>query len=95
METLLEILLNKNTPCAVLKYDVWLKTDPSVITHQHELLFIDRNDFFRTHRMTDNEVRLFKSKMHLFKIAAEEKGGIAYEFNQFKEYKELKGVKHR
>lgn len=95
MDTILETLLKKNTPCAVLKYNVWLKTAPHVVTNQHEILFIDGNDFFRAHLMTINDVRVFKSKMHLFKIAAEEKDGIAYEFNGFKEYKQLKQIKHR
>lgn len=95
MDTILETLLKNNTPCAVLKYNVWLKTAPSVVTSQHELLFIDHNDFFRTHLMTDGDVRVFQSKIHLFKIAAKEKDGIAYEFYGFKEYKQLKGVNHR
>jgi hypothetical protein len=105
--SILEKHLLNQIPCAVIVYEVWLKTSKkkiigehiadakSNITTQYEVLFIDRLKQFRTQVLSKDEVQYFISNREKFTVAARENDGVAYEFNGFKKYKESLRVKHK
>lgn len=88
---IVEKLIKKNKPFAVLHYYEWMKSQPDERCSVYEVLIPYTNQLGLKHYYTKvltkrHDIVFFLNNKDKFDLKEETKDGKAYEFNNFREY---------
>lgn len=88
-------LLESKTPFAVMQYFVSLKARKDETSKVYELMYLDLEEqIVRYKKLNEDSITFLKNNLDLIKIVIDNKDGKIYEFNNFKQYKELNNIEH-
>jgi hypothetical protein len=90
----LQELFNSNTPFAVCQYFVSLKKVRDESVKKYMLLYVNEYRKIETMMLSKESINFVQNNLDRIPKVLDNKHGIVYEFNSFKEHKEILGVSH-
>jgi hypothetical protein len=87
-------LLESNTPFAVIQYFESFKGSKKETHKKYEVLYINQRKEVAFKILNQEEISFVKVNKEKIKLILDTKDGRVYEFNKFKEYKEVNVVNY-
>jgi hypothetical protein len=87
--TAVKDLLKNNTPFSVMQYFESFKGSKKETRKEYELIYVNTNKKLSFKILSKEEISFVKQNLDKIKLIIDNKDGRIYEFNNFKDYKEL------
>jgi hypothetical protein len=84
-----EKMLENNTPFSVMQYFEKFKGSKGESYKKYELIYINSSKEIAFKILNRDEISFVKENLDKIKLIIDNKDGRIYEFNKFKEYKEV------